>query len=378
LMCAIHAARRHNQVLVLDHSGKAGQKLLVSGGGQCNFTNRFISADHYISQNPDFCRSALSRFSPQDFIDWVASHHIHFHERDHGQLFCDDNSRLLLDALLKENKQAGVVIQLHTQIEQVKSSAPHQFVLHTSRGLYGCRSLVIATGGLSMPKLGASSLGYQIAGQFGLNVVPPRAGLVPFTLQPKEKALLSTLSGIAINAEISTPLCRFRENLLFTHRGLSGPVALQASSYWQPGEEITINLLPGIDLMTIFRQQRQTHPQRQVQSVMTQLLPRRLVEAFANTPVDQQSLRRISTPQIEEIAQRFQSWQIKPGGTEGYRTAEVTVGGVDCHGISSKTFEAYQHPGLYFIGEVLDVTGWLGGYNLQWAWSSGWCAGQFV
>jgi hypothetical protein len=378
LMCSIEAGKRHRRVLVIDHAKKPGRKILMSGGGRCNFTNYHINADSYISHNPHFCKSALSRYTQWDFLTLVQKHHIAFSEKARGQLFCDGSSRDILNMLLSECEQAGVSFQLNSKIEKIEQPAEHQFKVYSSRGKYTCRSLVVATGGLSMPAIGASPLGYEIAGQFHIRVWPQRAGLVPLTFQPKDKEELSNLSGIAADAAVSNKHQSFGGNILFTHRGLSGSAILQMSSYWQPGEELAINLLPEIDLVNELKEQQRQHPQRKVKSVLAEYLPKRLVAVMVKSGLAESPLRTISHKQFKKISAQLQQWTIKPGGTEGYRTAEVTLGGVDCDAISSKTMEAHQVAGLFFTGEVLDVSGWLGGYNLQWAWSSGWCAGQYV
>ncbi len=378
LMCAMESGKRGRRVMVIDHGKAPGRKILMSGGGRCNFSNREIDADCYLSHNPHFCKSALSRYPQWDFIQLIEKHRIAYGERSHGQLFCIGSARQILDMLWSECEQAGVSFILDTRIEKTEELTEHRFAIHTSRGIYECSSLVVATGGLSMPGAGASPLGYEIARQFGIRVRPPRAGLVPFTLQPRDKKILAGLSGIAVDAAVSNRRQRFRENLLFTHRGLSGPAILQLSSYWQPGEPITIDLLPDMNLVEVLKTQQQQHPQRKTTSVIGAFLPKRLVAALVTPDVAEHPIQQLSHQQFRKIAAQFQQWTLKPGGTEGYRTAEVTVGGVDCDAISSKTMQARQVPGLFFTGEVLDVTGWLGGYNLQWAWSSGWCAGQVV
>jgi predicted Rossmann fold flavoprotein len=378
LMCSIEAGRRHRKVLVIDHAKKPGRKILMSGGGRCNFTNYYIDADNYISHNPHFCKSALSRYTQWDFLTLVQKHRIAFSERAHGQLFCDNSSRDILNMLLSECEQAGIFFQVNSKIEKIEQLGEHHFKVHSSRGNYICQSLVVATGGLSIPAIGASPLGYEIAEQFHIKVWPRSAGLVPFTLQPKDKEKLSTLSGIAVNAVVSNKRQSFCENILFTHRGLSGSVILQMSLYWQPGEELMINLLPEIDLVNVLKEQQHQHPQRKVKSVLAEYLPKRLVATMVMGDLAESPLQTISHKQFKEISAQLQQWTIKPSGTEGYRTAEVTLGGVDCNAISSKTMESHRVAGLFFTGEVLDVSGWLGGYNLQWAWSSGWCAGQFV
>lgn len=377
LMCAIEAGKRGRKVLVLDHANKAGKKILMSGGGRCNFTNMAVDADHYISNNPHFCKSALSRYTQWDFISLVSDYNIPYHERQHGQLFCDESSKDILDMLLSECAHAGVDIQLNCSIKQIHKDHT-TYHLDTTLGHYAAHSLVIATGGLSIPKMGATGFGYQIAKQFGHTVQPTRAGLVPFTLQEKEKTWLADLSGIAIHCLVSNQRNRFKENMLLTHRGLSGPAILQISSYWRAGETITINLIPDIDLHTLFKKKQEAQPKTQLKALLADFLPKRFISALLGNAVVLQPLQSISFERFKVIAKQLQQWQIKPNNTEGYRTAEVTLGGVDCNELSSQTMESKHSSGLYFIGEVVDVTGWLGGYNFQWAWSSGWCAGQVV
>ncbi|MGZ5025949.1 MAG: NAD(P)/FAD-dependent oxidoreductase [Methylobacter sp.] len=376
LMCAIEAGKRGRNVLVLDHANKAGKKILMSGGGRCNFTNYSIEANNYISHNPHFCKSALSRYTQWDFLDLIGRYQIPFHERDHGQLFCDDSAKDILDMLLAECAKAGVTIRLNTRIDSVDRQAD-RFLIKTANGNFTARSLVVATGGLSIPKMGATPLGYKIAGQFGINVLPTHAGLVPFTLQPEDKDKFSALSGIALPCLVSNSRQGFSENVLFTHRGLSGPAILQISSYWRAGEEITINLLPQVDMEAELKSKRRQKLKNKLKTIMESYLPKRLIGVFLPEELLERSLQDLSDKQIQRVAEQINSWTIKPNGTEGYRTAEVTAGGVDCDAVSSKTMESKQVPGLYFIGEVLDVTGWLGGYNFQWAWSSAWCAGQY-
>ena len=378
LMCAIEASKRGRNVLVLDHANKAGKKILMSGGGRCNFTNYDVTADNYISQNPHFCKSALSRFTQWDFLALIDKHQIPFHERSHGELFCNDSAKDILNMLLAECDQAGVKIKLNSKIKSIRKISDDEFQINTSQEKIVCHSLVIASGGLSIPKMCASPLGYQVAEQFGLNIIPTSAGLVPFTLQPEDKECFSALSGIAIDSLVSCNARQFRENILFTHRGLSGPAILQISSYWKPGNEVSINLLPDVDLVEVVNASRDKQPKRQLNTELIQHLPKRLISVFFDDDLLTSSLQMLSQKQIEAIANTVQKWSIKPNGTEGYRTAEVTLGGIDSNEISSKTLESKKVPGLYFIGEVLDVTGWLGGYNFQWAWSSGWCAGQYV
>ena len=377
LMCAIEAGKRGRRVLVLDHANKTCKKILISGGGRCNFTNLDVTADNFISQNPHFCKSALSRFSQWDFIAMIEAYQIPYHERDHGQLFCNNSARDIRDMLETECHQAKVTIKLETTIKHVEKQASG-FMLETSRGKTECESLVIATGGLSIPKMGATPFGYKIAEQFGLHVCQPVAGLVPFTLHDKDKTRFAPLSGIAIDCIASTPRKAFRENLLFTHRGLSGPAMLQISSYWRPGETLHINLLPDMNLVEELNSLKQQAAKLQVKTFLGQYLPKRLVMTLVDQSLLEQPVAGLSKQQSQQLAEAIHDWQIQPNSTEGYRTAEVTVGGVDTNALSSKTMECTSVKGLYFIGEVVDVTGWLGGYNFQWAWSSGWCAGQYV
>ena len=377
LMCAIEAGKRGRTVLVLDHANKAGKKILMSGGGRCNFTNYTIEPSHYLSNNTHFCKSALSRYTQWDFLALIARYQIPFHEREHGQLFCNDSAKDILGLLLQECVAAGVVIQLNTTIDTIASSA-EGFQLNTAQGGYQSQSLVVATGGLSIPKMGATPLGYKIAQQFGIPVVPTRAGLVPLTLQPSDKALFSPLSGIAVPCIVSNERQQFKENVLFTHRGLSGPAILQLSSYWLAGEFIEINLLPDSDLEMCLKETRQQKVKNSLKTVLDYYLPKRLVTCLIPEELLNLPMPDLSDRHIQQVTSQLHHWTIRPNGTEGYRTAEVTVGGIDCNALSSKTMESKQVPSLYFIGEVVDVTGWLGGYNFQWAWSSAWCAGQYV
>ncbi|HHT9909225.1 TPA: NAD(P)/FAD-dependent oxidoreductase [Legionella pneumophila] len=378
LMCAIEASKRKRKVLVLDHANKAGKKILMSGGGRCNFTNYYIEPNKYFSHNPHFFKSALSRYTQWDFIELVNKHKIPFHEKTLGQLFCDNKSKDIVDMLLKECEQDGVAIYLNTVIEKIQKTNDYSFKIGTTKGKFHCHSLVIATGGLSIPTMGASPFAYKVAEQFAIKVWPTRAGLVPFTLDVLEKDRLSILSGIGIDSLVNNERNQFREHILFTHRGLSGPAILQLSSYWNPGESICINLLPEHNLLESLKTARAEAPHKQLNSVLSMYLPKRVVEVFIPQKLGEKKLADSSNKDLETISHLLQNWVVKPNGTEGYRTAEVTIGGVDCHAISSKTMEANNVPGLYFIGEALDVTGWLGGYNFQWAWSSGWAAGQVV
>ncbi|HAT2146991.1 NAD(P)/FAD-dependent oxidoreductase [Legionella pneumophila] len=378
LMCAIEASKRKRKVLVLDHANKAGKKILMSGGGRCNFTNYYIEPNKYFSHNPHFFKSALSRYTQWDFIELVNKHKIPFHEKTLGQLFCDNKSKDIVDMLLKECEQYGVAIYLNTVIEKIQKTNDYSFKIGTTKGKFHCHSLVIATGGLSIPTMGASPFAYKVAEQFAIKVWPTRAGLVPFTLDVLEKDRLSILSGIGIDSLVNNERNQFREHILFTHRGLSGPAILQLSSYWNPGESICINLLPEHNLLESLKIARAEAPHKQLNSVLSMYLPKRVVEVFIPQKLGEKKLADSSNKDLETISHLLQNWVVKPNGTEGYRTAEVTIGGVDCHAISSKTMEANNVSGLYFIGEALDVTGWLGGYNFQWAWSSGWAAGQVV
>ena len=377
LMCAIEAGKRGRQVTILDHANKVGKKILMSGGGRCNFTNLSIEAENYISANPHFCKSALSRYTQWDFIDQVQKSNIPYHEREHGQLFCDKSSKDILNMLLNDADKAKVTIELNTTIKKVSPSNTG-YKLETTNDLYHCESLVIATGGLSIPKMGATPLGYKIATQFKLNIIATNAGLVPVTLQLEDKNRLESLSGIAVSSIVKVDSTEFKENILFTHRGLSGPAILQISSYWTPSKNIYINLLPDENVETIILDACKTHPQQIVKTLLSQYLPKRLINIFIDASILDTKLIALSKSQINSVVSQLHNWTIKPNGTEGYRTAEVTLGGVDCNELSSKTMQTNSTPGLYFIGEVVDVTGWLGGYNFQWAWSSGWCAGQYV
>lgn len=381
LMCAIEAAKRGRNVVVLDHANKAGKKILMSGGGRCNFTNYTINSENYLCHNSHFVKSALSRFTQWDFIALVEAYNIPYHEREHGQLFCNDSSKDILNLLLTECKKFNVTIQLNTKINQIahfETDSDHHFIIKTNSGDFNSTSLVIASGGLSIPKMGASPFGYKIAEQFNIKVWPTSAGLVPFTLHNTDKEVYADLSGIAVNSIVSSKTMTFRENILFTHRGLSGPAILQISSYWNAGEAITINLLPDVNLLEELIASRKNQPQIKLKTFLHKKLVKRLVNTFIEKETLEKSLQEITLEQFKIIAAALQNWTIKPNGTEGYRTAEVTLGGVDCDALSSKTMESKSTSGLYFIGEVVDVSGWLGGYNFQWSWSSGWCAGQYV
>jgi hypothetical protein len=377
LMCAIEAGKRGRKVIVLDHANKAGKKILMSGGGRCNFTNMEIDASNFISHNPHFCKSALSRYTQWDFISLVNQYNIPYQQRELGKLFCENSAKDILDMLLDECKKVKVKIILNCDIKKINQLGNSKFIAETSLGKFQSHSLVIASGGLSIPKMCASPFGYKIAEQFGHHIWATTAGLVPFTLQPHDREKLEQLSGISVASVVSNKHCQFKENILFTHRGLSGPAILQISSYWQPGEAIVINLLPDIDVADWLKTRQRKQANAKLKTVLAEVLPKRLLPVLLGAVADK-PLQEISSQGFSEITQRLQNWSVKPNGTEGYRTAEVTLGGVDCNELSSKTMESSKAKGLYFIGEVVDVTGWLGGYNFQWAWSSGWCAGQVV
>ncbi|KAB8313433.1 NAD(P)/FAD-dependent oxidoreductase [Erwinia endophytica] len=377
LFCAAQAGQRGRRVLLLDNGKKAGRKILMSGGGRCNFTNLYTDPAAYLSHNPHFCKSALARYTQWDFIDLVNRHGIPWHEKALGQLFCDDSAQQIVDLLLKECEAGKVTLRLRSEVLAVKRDAAG-YTLDLNGSAVQAEKLVIATGGLSMPGLGASPFGYKIAQQFGLKVFPTRAGLVPFTLHRPLLAQLQTLSGVSVPAVMTAEDGTvFKEALLFTHRGLSGPAVLQISSYWRPGEFVTINLSPECDLNALINEQREAHANQSLRNTLAKVLPRRLVECLQLLGhVPECTLKQLNSRQQSELVALLHHWRVQPNGTEGYRTAEVTLGGVDTHGLSSKTMEAQDVPGLYFIGEVVDVTGWLGGYNFQWAWSSAWACGQ--
>jgi len=376
LMCAGTAAGCGKSVLIVDHAEKAGKKILISGGGRSNFTNRSVTAANFLSRNPHFCKSALARFSAADFLTMVEEADITYHERDHGQLFCDESAKQIIELLMQSCNANGVKLQLQTTINSVAHD--NGFELHTDRGLFRSEALVVATGGLSIPKMGATPFGLKLAEQFGLNIVPPVAGLVPFRFSGKEKDSLQALAGISVDVSV---LCRgktFREAMLFTHRGLSGPAMLQISSYWQPGDELNIDLLPDCDIESLLSEKKAVRPKAQLATILAEQLPKRLVQLLCESVITDKPMQQLSQKEITQIAETLHHWSLKPSGTEGYRTAEVTVGGVDTNELSSKTMQSKKVPGLYFIGEVVDVTGHLGGFNFQWAWSSGYTAGLAV
>ncbi|WP_028879973.1 NAD(P)/FAD-dependent oxidoreductase [Terasakiella pusilla] len=377
MMCAIEAGKRGRKTLVLDHAKKLAEKIRISGGGRCNFTNMDVQPKNYISQNPHFCKSALKRYTNWDFISLISEYGITCHERDHGQLFCDDSAQQIIDMLKTECQKAGVDIRLNTKIEGV-SKTENGFLILTDETEVECEKLVIATGGLSIPKIGASNFGLRQAELFGLNVIHPRPALVPFTFDQATRDKLDGFQGIALDAVISCSKTTFREALLFTHKGISGPSVLQISSYWNPGDAVVINLLPDVDVFEALKQAKQSNPKQEAKTTLATLLPKRLAHRFAENADCNGKLAELSDKKLKELADSINNWSLIPSGTEGYRTAEVMSGGVDTNELSSKTFEANKVPGLHFIGEVIDVTGHLGGYNFQWAWASGYCAGQFV
>ncbi|HDY8047905.1 TPA: NAD(P)/FAD-dependent oxidoreductase [Vibrio vulnificus] len=379
LMCAAEAGRRGRKVLVLDHAKKPGRKILISGGGRCNFTNNEVSAKNYLCRNPHFVKSALSQYSNWDFISMIYKYGIEFEERDHGQLFCLDSAKEIVNMLLSECDQPNIAQRYQVLLTETEKTE-QGFVLRAGAEAFECQSLVVATGGLSMPKLGATPFGYKIAEQFGIPVVPTTAGLVPFTLHKQDKEDFAELSGIAIPAEITAEDgTLFKEALLFTHRGLSGPAVLQISSYWKAGQAVSINLVPEVDVLELLQRNLEKHPNQSMKNTLAKVLPKRLVEVLIErNELTDKPLKQYNGKELQEIVEYLEHWKIAPNGTEGYRTAEVTLGGVDTDYLSSKTMECKTVPGLYFIGEVMDVTGWLGGYNFQWCWSSGFVAGQWV
>lgn len=395
LMCAIEAGKRGKRILVLEHQERVGKKIRISGGGRCNFTNTDAQHDDFLSRNPHFCKSALARYTPQDFIALVEKHHIRYHEKKFGQLFCDGSAQEIIDMLLRECADACVEIALNTEVRSVESPSPSdakRFLLNTNQGFITSDNLVVATGGLSIPAIGASGIGYRIAEQFGLRIAEPQPALVPFLWNSSDEKTFSTLAGISMDVIASCNGKSFREGMLFTHRGISGPAILQISSYWNPGDSITIDLLPEIQFQQEMNEHRSTS--MTLGAFLSRYLPLRFVEKFwehailpAMMDMKQHSpasviqrttipLQQISNKDLERIEEALHRWQIDPGGTEGYEKAEVTRGGVDTNELSSRTMEAKKIQGMYFIGEVVDVTGHLGGFNFQWAWSSGWAAGQ--
>jgi len=377
MMCAVEAARRGRRVLVLDHARTAGEKIRISGGGRCNFTNLHTAPDRFISANPAFCISALRRYGPGDILSLIERHGIAWHEKTLGQLFCDGSAVQVVDLFKTEMARHGASLRLATPVRRIEKAA-HGFRLELDGGQVACTSLVIATGGKSIPKMGATGFGYEVAERFGVAVLPTRPGLVPLTLEPGLLERLKPLAGVSVDARVASGKVRFEEAMLFTHRGLSGPAILQVSSYWLQGGEIEVDMAPGMDVFEALRRARAEHARQSVPTVLAGLLPRRLAQLIAETEGAGGNIADASDKVLRRIAAAVNAWRIRPAGSEGYRTAEVTVGGVDTAALDSRTMAAKAVPGLYFIGEVVDVTGWLGGYNFQWAWASGWCAGQAV
>lgn len=375
LICAIEAGRRGRRVVVIDHARAPGEKIRISGGGRCNFTNRDAAPRHYLSANPGFAISALKRFSAQDFIARIDRRGIAWHEKTLGQLFCDGSARQVVDMLTDDLADSGGELRLSTAITGVERTADG-FIVATASGTVACRSLVVASGGKSIPKMGASGFGYEVAERFGLALQPTRPGLVPLTLDPALLERLAPLAGVAVAARVAHGKTRFEEGLLFTHRGLSGPAILQISSYWREGDEIALALAPHTDIFARLREARAAQGRQSPATALAALLPRRLAQLIAEREAGTVNLADLSDRALRRIDEAVNGWRLKPTGSEGYRTAEVTLGGVDTAGLDSRTMQAREVPGLFFVGEVVDVTGWLGGYNFQWAWSSGWVAGQ--
>jgi predicted Rossmann fold flavoprotein len=377
LMCAFTAAVRGRRVLLIDHANKAGKKILMSGGGRCNFTNMYTEPGNFLSQNSHFCKSALARYTQWDFIELVTQHGVPYHEKKLGQLFCDNKSSDILELLLSECAAAGVELHLDTSVQQI-DTAEGGYRLQTSLGDVSCASLVVATGGLSIPTLGATGFGYQIARQFGHTVLPTRAGLVPFTITDQLKVFCTELSGTSVDCRVSCNGQAFRENILFTHRGLSGPAILQVSSFWQPGDSVAIDLLPDHDALGWLQQQQGERPNSELKTLLGEVFTKKMASLLAEHWFVSKPMKQYTPAELLAVAEHLSHWQLVPAGTEGYRTAEVTLGGIDTREVSSKTMESPKSPGLYFVGEVLDVSGHLGGFNFQWAWASGYAAAQFA
>ncbi|MER9305654.1 NAD(P)/FAD-dependent oxidoreductase [Mesorhizobium sp. M0293] len=375
MMCALETAKRGRSVLILDHAAMPGEKIRISGGGRCNFTNIHTSPKNFLSGNPHFCISALSRYTQRDFIALVQRRRIAYHEKTLGQLFCDGSARQIIDMLVSEMQGRGVELALSTSVADVRKTA-EGFMLTLSTGTVTCQSVVVACGGKSIPKMGATGFGYELAERFGLAVVETRPALVPLTFDANTLERLAPLAGNAVDVEVACGRTRFAEAMLFTHRGVSGPSILQISSYWREGDEIRIAMLPGVDVADLIRTAKRGNGRQAVQTVLANHLPKRLAQSIAERTGIDGNLADLSDAQIKTVAAAVNEWRIKPAGSEGYRTAEVTLGGVDTNGLDQKTMQAKSVPGLFFIGEAVDVTGWLGGYNFQWAWSSGWVAGQ--
>ena len=378
MMCAIRAGQRGRSVILIDHAKAPGEKIRISGGGRCNFTNVHTSPKNYLSSNPHFAKSALARYTPRDFIGLVEKHRIAFHEKALGQLFCDDSAKDIIRMLLGEMQAVGAKLRLQTEITSVEAIGTGGFRVATSAGMIEADSLVIATGGKSIPKMGATGFAYRLAEQFGLPIIETRPGLVPLTLDPAALEKLAPLSGIAVPAELFHGKTSFKEALLFTHRGLSGPAILQISSFWREGDEISLKMEPELDVIGHLKAAKKTNGRQSAQTVLGDILPKRLAQHVTERAGVTGNLGDMSDKTLGTLASAVQDWSIKPSGSEGYRTAEVTLGGVDTTHLDSKTMQAKAVPGLYFIGECVDVTGWLGGYNFQWAWASGHAAGESV
>ena len=375
LMCALTAGQRGRRVTLIEHAERCGKKILMSGGGRCNFTNTGVTPAHYLSANPHFCKSALARYTPADFIEMVERHGIAYHEKELGQLFCDESSKQIVRMLLDECEWAGVRIETGCSVESVAHD-DGRFNIQTSNGLFKAESLVIACGGLSIPRMGATGFGYQLARQFGHEVLPTRAGLVPLTLSGTHLEKLADLSGLSLPVDVRSGKQSFTNAMLITHRGLSGPAILQISSYWREGDPLTIDLLPGTDIPALLAGWQTERRDAQLQTLLGEVLPKRFAQRLTEHWLPNRPMRQFNAPELDGIACALAAWPIIASGTEGYRTAEVTLGGVDTDGLSSSTMMSKHVSGLYFIGEVVDVTGWLGGYNFQWAWASGRAAGM--
>ncbi len=377
LMCALTAGQRGRRVRVIEHANRVGKKILMSGGGRCNFTNTGTTPANFISTNPHFCKSALARYKPAQFIDLVERHGIAWHEKELGQLFCDDSSKQIVKMLVDECTDAGVRIDTQCAVERVQQ-IDDGFLVDTALGRLRAPALVVATGGLSIPSMGATGFGYELARQFGHNVLATRAGLVPLTLSGKHQERLCDLSGVALPVSASCNGQQFDNFMLVTHRGVSGPAILQISSYWQPGDELLLNLLPQDDGYTRLKALQAQRPAAELRTALAEIIPKRLADRLCEFMLTSKPMRQYNDPELRHIAAQLQQWPLVASGTEGYRTAEVTLGGVDTDELSSTTMQSKRVPGLYFIGEVVDVTGWLGGYNFQWAWASGHAAGVAV
>ncbi len=375
LMCAMTAGQRGKSVLVLDHANKVGKKILMSGGGRCNFTNTGTTPANFLSANPHFCKSALARYTPWQFLELVDRHRIAWHEKELGQLFCDESSRQIVKLLLDECAAAGVEVRTLCTIEHVAHADDGTFQLRTSQGAFRCDALVVASGGLSIPSMGASGFGYALAKQFGHEVLPTRAGLVPLTLTGKHAERLQDLAGVSLPVEARCNGASFRNFMLVTHRGISGPSILQVSNFWQPGDDLRLDLLPGIDIDALFKEWLQSRRDAELKTLLADVLPKRFAQRLCEHWIASKPLRQYTPRELQDIAALLSNGALIASGSEGYRTAEVTLGGVDTEGLSSATMMSRHVPGLYFIGEVVDVTGWLGGYNFQWAWASGHAAG---